>query len=401
MSNYQIIQYQWLQSEFCQGSPNIMYSINVQTLYDRQPSINQTWPGLFEMQMRELPYGVCGVAALPVKDECCTQSLDMSHQFSNGYKSGRPSLVSDLMLQMPLDSNGYSYCNITDSQHLSISGYNFVAFLSDDTQCMDNYYRCFSNSSFSVYEKENCQAHHFTYFFIRRVSFPYNTTGKQAQNFTFFVSASLSNLGTLVSTYHTLSVMHLLNPTRKLNRVIQYIMMTVLHVVLAGGYLFGRCLKLDNQFPFCIPFSIAKIWVRTHFMWILCVFICNLIPPIAITVKVTRAINRGQTIFQCWQRIYIADQRMVKLIVFQIFLAAIYWVLGILAVSSNIFGDSYVMNTALTASVSILAIHSVLNAMLLERLIKTIKLLGCSKQNTELKTNPENSTPSSIRTNKM
>ncbi|KAI8900640.1 hypothetical protein BC833DRAFT_581253 [Globomyces pollinis-pini] len=156
MRSYQILQFQWLNSNNCNGSPNVMYSINVDSLEDTHPRINQSWPGMLTMQMRDAPYGTCGIAAFSVNDQCCSQSLDTSRDFSNGYLSGRPSLIdtADIMTKMPLGSNGHQYCNIS---HIgAVTNYNFVALLADDTVCIDEYYRCFSNHSISVYSDSNC-----------------------------------------------------------------------------------------------------------------------------------------------------------------------------------------------------------------------------------------------------
>ncbi|KAI8898400.1 hypothetical protein BC833DRAFT_564983 [Globomyces pollinis-pini] len=149
-----IVQFQWTDSDSCSGPPQIVYAFSVMDLKQSVPSAEEHWPGLFQLQMSEGPFGYCGVASLPVRDECCYHSLNLTQ--SNGYLSGRPALLGreSLQNQMPIESNGAGYCNITTATQ-SPSNYIFMSILSDGN-CYEDHYRCFSNSSLSTYAEEGC-----------------------------------------------------------------------------------------------------------------------------------------------------------------------------------------------------------------------------------------------------
>ncbi|KAI8892779.1 hypothetical protein BC833DRAFT_610677 [Globomyces pollinis-pini] len=371
---------------------------------------------------------------------------------------------------MPLESNGHHYCNI---RHLgAVTDYNFVAFLADDKVCIDDYYRCFSNHSISVYSDSDCQGssnnyflpdthqsisglgegsfleiqggksikswinyvpgtlaaapslsfqgamqnmlfiisfvldasllyymvrksyrgvtnfviygsitqflwliHNFVYAYFWRIPLPYNKINQRAQSILVATANFLLNIGTLLSTFHTLTVMNTLNNISRKRRVMQYVFLITTHIILAGGYYVSLCFKSDNDFSFCIPYHISRLWIRLHHLWMLFVFLWNLIPSVSIPMTICRIKHKNDTRYQLIKRIYDVDKTMVLMIFIQIGCAFIYWALGISASISNVFGDSYVVYTLIVFSVCIVSFHSFLNVLLLERLIETINLI--------------------------
>ncbi|KAI8896026.1 hypothetical protein BC833DRAFT_599192, partial [Globomyces pollinis-pini] len=154
-----ILQFQYLNSEQCQGPPESLIAFKVKDLESGTHDIDENWPNFFEMMISETGYyDSCGSAPLTTKDQCCFLSLSLND--SNQYKSGKTRLTKQndsntFLNSMPIDSNGYQYCNIT-IKDVNAIGYEFQMYLANNL-CIDNQYICHYNQEFEIFKEFNCQ----------------------------------------------------------------------------------------------------------------------------------------------------------------------------------------------------------------------------------------------------
>ncbi|KAI8905909.1 hypothetical protein EDD86DRAFT_248852 [Gorgonomyces haynaldii] len=157
MSNSALVLYSQFEQERCAGVPRSSYVFYTADYTQSEKPNDEAWPSFYTYQMPEFDISYCGNCQIPVKGECCVNSI--SPDFSAPYMSGAPQIVtqsSDIL--MPSSANGATFCWL---QSLDIGnalfGFREAYLLADSSGvCIDNHFQCFQNGTLNVFPRLNC-----------------------------------------------------------------------------------------------------------------------------------------------------------------------------------------------------------------------------------------------------
>ncbi|KAI8894500.1 hypothetical protein BC833DRAFT_604640 [Globomyces pollinis-pini] len=150
-----VVQIQYRNSFNCVGSPNVMYIFNVTDLNSPKPNINESWPVFYSFTLTECSVFICSSLEVPLKDNCCISSLDLS--LSEQYQSGTAAELKEVN-PLQMYANDGTYCVITKTTlHHNSSNFRYnEMFILNDNHCVEHF-KCLQNKTLMIYDQNQCQ----------------------------------------------------------------------------------------------------------------------------------------------------------------------------------------------------------------------------------------------------